>query len=977
MWHPVVVTHPSGHARLFEEFSRLCDASPEECGRRLAEVRDSDPSLADELSLLLAKDGEAAADRESLTAVVRDVANTVLVQDRRGATIGRFVLLDRIGEGGVGIVYAAFDTELERRVAVKLIRGGSDERSHHAARERWLEEARAMAKVAHPNLVTVFEAGTQDDEVFIVMEQVVGRTMRAWMHEIHATKAWAQGRATSEILSMLMQAARGLGAAHAMGVLHRDFKPDNVLIGDDGSARVADFGLARGLDNGVAHGEAGEDESSDGVASHTTGGGGWVGTPSYMSPEQFESKTLDARSDQFSFCVTAYEALFGVRPFEGPTLGALAVAVTSGQPRATPSTPPVDARITAALGRGLSRNPDDRFASMDALLDALTLPDRRAQARWTFAAGGLVALALLGWLAHDPSPLDRCDEGRQRSDHVWGAAQRVQMRSALTDPQRVYAPAVLKAVVQRLDAYTEGWTTAHRDACEATHVRGVQTDAILDARMLCLDRRLSTLGATVTALTSSGSRAIDRGIQLVDGLPSVAACADLDELQARHAEPDPQDKERVEGARRLLARATAALVVEDTVTALALVEAVAAVSDEIGYLPLSADVALARGQALYRADKLKDASAALQRAVFFAQEAGMDRVVRQAATRLGRLVGVDLRNVDQGLFWLRFAESTARRRGGAMHPEVESGILRNRAWVLVGWERRDGAVEVAQQSVAAAERILEPWGTHLAVAVELLGITYSYASKPTEAEAAFVRSRDLLLARYGPDHPRMLQSYMQLGVAQTAMGKAEAARENLKAAVAMADTLPGLAPSTRAMAHDALGSAWGSVGAFDEAFREYSTAVELQEAIPGSSGPMLSVLLSNLAGSLKGQGHYEEAIAALRRSLALREAAFGPEHVQMWVPLYEMGINEVLALRPQTALPFLERAERILEAHPSSQSASDAADQRFWLGRALFVSGEDRVRGRALALAAKEALEGMGDDKAGVVVQWLGDHAAP
>jgi serine/threonine-protein kinase len=270
------------------------------------------------------------------------------VRDDVPASIGRFAILGKLGQGGMGVVYRGRDPTLHRDVALKLVTGAGRE-----ARARLVREAHAMARVAHPNVVPVYEVGTVDDRVFVAMELVEGSTLSAWLR--------ARPRGWREIVRQLVDAGRGLAAAHRAGILHRDFKPDNILIGADGRARVIDFGLARNA--GV---EASRPEPFvDGLTRH----GAVAGTPGFMSPEHFDG-ALTPLADQWSFAVTAYVALFGKLPFAATSLPELREAVLEG----TVAVPPLGelpVAIADAVVRGMARLPEDRFPTLDALLDRL------------------------------------------------------------------------------------------------------------------------------------------------------------------------------------------------------------------------------------------------------------------------------------------------------------------------------------------------------------------------------------------------------------------------------------------------------------------------------------------------------------------------------------------------------------------------------------------------------------------------------
>jgi serine/threonine protein kinase len=303
--------------------------------------------------------------------VVADVEARLFGGEAEPVNVGRFQIVRRVGMGGLGVVYAAFDPELHREVALKLVRadrGRGDEQD----RSRMLAEARAMARLAHPNVVTVHEVGVHDGRVFVAMELVDGETLRAWLPE---PRGW------TETLAVLVAAGRGLAAAHAAGLVHRDLKPDNVLVGRDGRVRVTDFGLAR---------TAAADVLTTALA----------GTPAYMAPEQHDGLPCTPAADQFSFCVMACEALYGRRPFAGDDPGALAQAKRAGSIAAARTGSVVPPRIEQALRRGLAATPDQRWPSVSDLLDALERDPRRSTRRAVAlaVAAGALAIALVAAL---------------------------------------------------------------------------------------------------------------------------------------------------------------------------------------------------------------------------------------------------------------------------------------------------------------------------------------------------------------------------------------------------------------------------------------------------------------------------------------------------------------------------------------------------------------------------------------------------
>ncbi|MCA9708254.1 MAG: serine/threonine protein kinase, partial [Myxococcales bacterium] len=327
--------------------------------------------------------------------------------------IGRYRVEEQLGEGGVGMVFAAHDPELGRRVAVKLLRPDRLGSDPARAGERLREEAQAMARLAHPNVATVFDVGEHDGGVYIAMELIEGKSLRDWLDE--TIRPW------KEVLSMYFQAGRGLAAAHDQGLVHRDFKPGNCIRGEDGRVRVLDFGLARAIDADEPATATGTGTSVDTGSLHEeiTGAGALLGTLPYMSLEQLQGRPAGPRSDQFSYCVALYEALHATRPFPSRSAALRQQALEDGVPPRTRPEIVVPHRLRRVLLRGLAPHPEARWPSMHALLDAL----RRALRPWwrrphvlipaaVLAAGGLVGLVA------EPHPAP-CADAQRHLDGIW------------------------------------------------------------------------------------------------------------------------------------------------------------------------------------------------------------------------------------------------------------------------------------------------------------------------------------------------------------------------------------------------------------------------------------------------------------------------------------------------------------------------------------------------------------------------------
>lgn len=421
-----------------------------------------------------------------------------------GAPIGRYLVLHRLGSGGMSVVYAAFDPQLDRKVALKLLRTDAVPFGGQAVLEN---EARALARLSHPNVVAVHDVGAVQGQVYLAMELVDGDTLTEWLR--------AQPRSAQEVLVTVRAAGAGLAAAHSAGLVHRDFKPENVMVGRDGRVRVTDFGLAR---------------ATHGIRRTGTTGEYFVGTPAYMAPEQLSGEAADASSDQFAFCMALYEALFGGAPFGGETAGSRLEEIRAGRIRPIVSRRHVSSRIRRAVLRGLSADPQARFASMEELLGELSYVTPRSRIAAAIALSVvLVAVGVAAWL---PSSASRCTGAAQRFESAWNENQKAEVRRALLATNVPYAARTWERIEHELDAYAARWKSAHTEACEATRVRDEQPEDVLLLRMDCLQQRLNEAAALVHVLTRADEATVRSASTAVGALGWIDQCLDLRALEA-------------------------------------------------------------------------------------------------------------------------------------------------------------------------------------------------------------------------------------------------------------------------------------------------------------------------------------------------------------------------------------------------------------------------------------------------------------
>jgi tetratricopeptide (TPR) repeat protein/predicted Ser/Thr protein kinase len=913
----------------------------------------------------------------------REVRSKLFGAPDEPVRIGRFVAVRRIGAGSMGVVHLAWDPELDRKVALKLLHRGDD--------ERLLREAQAIARLRHPHVVAVHEVGTFEGQVFVAMEYVDGPTLGAWLA--------AAPRTPREIARVLAQAARALAAAHRAGVVHRDVKPDNILIGADGDARVVDFGLARAEAGAPPAGEGGE-----GAAASRSGS--LAGTPAYMAPEIFAGAAADARSDQFSFCVTLWEALGGARPFAGDRPDEIARNAQAGRISEPPRRAPAWLRRVAA--RGLAVDPAARFPSMDDVAAALERDPARARARWLGGGAAAAALAALGVVALRPAPAaaPMCQDADASLAGVWDDGRRAAVDEAFRKTGVPYERRSWERVKDRLDAYARAWAEMHGEACRATRVSGAQSERVLELRMACLDRRLVELDALAALFAAADREVVEKSIDAAEGLTPVAACADVVALEQGVQLPDdPRVRERVLAVRADLARINALLVAGKYHEALPGARAAADAAAEIGWRPLRAEALERLGDAQWRSGAPKDGDATLVEALWQAEAGRHDEVAAYALLRLV-LVAADLGKFDEGLAYGRRGEAAIERLGG--NPRMRIKLLRAIAGVLRQAGRLKESLERLEESRRIAEEIY-PEGDMERVRSVRAAIVVSMMLDPSDETIAEYRELAATVeAAVGPDHPELAGTLGSLAIAlkdrgmleealamslrviaiqeraldpgapslsnaynnaanvYTSLQRPDEARALHEKALAIRMKTLGPEHASTAQSMNNLGNLEMGARRWAEARRWHEQALAIRLKALGPAHKDTGMSYTNLGDLEHQEGRYRESVVRYLQAIEVFEQALGKEHAWLGFPLTGAARSYLALRQPAKALAAAERALAIRER--AKVQAWPLAQTRFIVAQALRASRRDPARARALALAARETLaaEARADELAAV-----------
>jgi eukaryotic-like serine/threonine-protein kinase len=839
-----------------------------------------------------------------------------------GRYVGRYRIIDSLGAGGMGIVYRAHDPELDRPVALKLLRSaaGSGGSGGHA---RLLREAQLTAQLTHPNVVSVFEVGYEEGHVYLAMELIEGSTLREWLETSRPLEA---------VLDAFRQAARGLCAAHQGGVIHRDFKPDNVLVGDGdrsgprrggvGRVRVMDFGLARlrgssDLQTEALH--ASMSSSGTSMSDPLTATGTVMGTPAYMAPEQHVGHGVDERSDQYAFFVAMYEALYGSRPFAGRSVAKLALQKQAGPPE-TPARGQhgkIPRWLRAVVRRGLQPDLELRFASMEAVVVALEQGPRRARRSALAAGSGVLGLAAVGLAWSGTTDDAACEDFATTMNTTWGAPAREAVRTALLGTGLPYAEQTWTSVENRLTAYATAWGEARVEACEAAHDQTV--DAVVIARRSCLEARRADVAALVRVLSEADEAVTAQAVHAVSQLSPVSDCALADGTEDLHDDPTTRaldDRLREVAALGRAGRYAAALE---------LAREVEAGARAIDHGPLMHRSLVNVGEYAIRTGAFDDAEQALEEAFLGARARGDAPLSSRAASTMAGLLGHRSRTEDANQ-WLRHAQAELERyeappRDRAMLLKVRAAVLMRAGDYESSLREIRGALELLRAELPDDDLLLSDHLNNLANAYYALG-------RYDEAIEQHRHALELRKKNLGDTHPQVGDSHGNLGAVSFNLGRYDQSIEHHTHALEIARSSVGERSHDAAIVHNNLGGALHAQHQHEKALEHYQASLEIWIDQFGENDPHVALAQNNLGSVYHAQGSCTEALAHFGRALDIRVAVHGQDHPDVAVTLNNQAICLKKVGRLDEARAKFEQALEIQErtlgpTHPDLGHALD------------------------------------------------------
>lgn len=892
---------------------------------------DAEPHWLGVLALLAAEQdvdtrGGSAPDSSTLDRVQKQFSSRL----HPGQPVGRFEVAHPLGRGGMGSVYAAFDPKLQRMVALKILHA-----SRPSEQPRLVAEARALAQVNHPHVITVHDVGRWEGRVFVSMELIHGQTLRQWRRD--AKRTWG------EVAGVYGDAARGLAAAHAAGIVHRDVKPSNVMITDEGRVVVVDFGLAIDVEPAV-------DTASGRISSRAqTRGTSRAGTPAYMAPEQRRGERATPASDQFALSVALHEALTGALPeASAEPLRKAGFEACRKLPR----------RVSRVASRGFELRPPARYPSMEAFAEALHQATNTPL--WPVGAGALGMLsAFLLWPAS--AEKKSCSGAEDELAKVWTAERRSTLEAALRAPGGTWSDGVADTVLSRLDAYAEQWSVEHATACADEE----DDDARLGARMLCLDRRLRNLDVLLNVLERGDASVVSNATQAVDALPAVELCGEVESLAEIGENPDPE----VEALRDRLAFAEAlresASLEDASDEAREVLAAVVPRQDKW----LEAEARLVVGWVEHDLGRHESSEEQLRLALSLGTVSRNDAAVSIALHRLAWVVGYKLGRHQEGRDLASRAEAWAAGLDG---PDMQAS---SRA-ISLGWIEHDaGNPDASLEFFAVAEALARKASPSNLEATYDLGLALNGTGAAQlgrgdldAAEAAFDHAASLLSARLGASHPRVGQVLNNRASILRALGRPEEALAAFERTYEMFVAVYGAEHMAVGQTAANMAIVLGDLARHQESFTRADEAVQLLSKIAGEIHPLVAKCYALRGDAQIGLGNYEDGIRDLLRALNIETEVLGADHPSLGISLTNLSIAYDKVGRLEDAVERQEQAIEILVgAHGDAHALVATARMNL-----AYLERSRRDYPRSLALYRK-ALEHINDVSRGLALLGSGE----
>ncbi len=870
----------------------------------------------------------------------------------RGAALGRYVVLDFIARGGMGEVYAAYDPVLDRRVALKVIRTPRDGEVSERSRARLRLEAQALARLTHPNVVAVHDVDEAQGCVFLAMEFVEGDDLTSWLR---TPRTWSQ------TLEVFLAAAAGLAAAHRAGLVHRDFKPQNVLVGKDGRVRVADFGIAR-RDDGGAHGLAAVsvDEPTRATPPLQLTGTGMVGTPAYMAPEQVTHGAVDHRADQFSWCVALYEALFGQRPFVREVVNAAGDPQPMRRPPTLGATP---AWVVSALERGLAWDPTKRFASMEALIEALT-PARSHRRRLWGAVGVAAALVVVGGsvTAQRARRQQRCEQAVAQQAATWAPATREALRQGFATSGAPKAEQRFEASARTLDAWFADWSAASLSSCTATRVRGVQSEDAFVLRQQCLDEQLAQASALIEGLQHLDAKAVARAPDAVRALPRPTTCDDLQALAQRASAADPTKKAAAQALTTQLRKAVAAYRMSHLTEAIAGLTTVVHEADALADPAVQGEAHYSLGLALATKQDFRGAREQQFLAAIAGERTNDASLKARAWASLASIEGPMLGNLEDGQRDNEYALAAASHLSA---PQIQGSIhshISEQAEARGDWST---ALNEAQLAVEILGRIYGDEDEVMLAALNNQGLALSKLHRWPEAQAIFERAIAGCERGTGADSLRCASPRMNLGNLLKKMGRLQEAEVALQHVQAVLDRETPDAADVGANASN-LAEVLRAQGKHDEALAMTVRADALLSKTLGADHPNVALVNLNLCALLSEQDRWDDAFPHCERALAIMQKK-APTHPVIADLLSLEAEIEVQRKHYAKASALLERSAA--QCHGACKPQFEA-ERLFLQARVTWASTHDRRKTLLLVAQARELSAKNGTGKFDELEAW-------